>query len=100
MIFGSLSFGGNKMAMKRESHVVLAVHITDRLKKVPPVQKILSQFGNVIRTRLGLHEVSPEYSSPGGMLILDIISEAKARQLQKMLDKIKGIETKLIVFKH
>ena len=88
------------MAVKKDAHVVLAVHVTDRLKKVPPVQKTLSQFGDVIRTRIGLHEVSKEYSSPGGILILDIVSEAKARQLQKALDKIQGIETKLIVFKH
>jgi hypothetical protein len=88
------------MAMKKDAHVVLAVHVTDRLKKAPPVQKTLSQFGDVIRTRIGLHEVSKEYSAPGGILILDIVDEVKARQLQKALDKIQGIETKLIVFKH
>jgi hypothetical protein len=88
------------MAVKRESHVVLAVHVTDRLKKVPLVQKTLSQFGDVIRTRLGLHEVGKDYSAPGGILILDVISEPRARQLQKTLDKIRGIETKLVVFKH
>ena len=88
------------MAVKKDSHVVLAVHVTDRLKKVPSVQKILSQYGDVIRTRLGLHEVSKDFSAPGGILILDIVNEAKARQLQKTLDKINGIETKLVVFKH
>jgi len=88
------------MVVKRDSHVVLAVHVTDRLKKVPSVQKVLSEYGDVIRTRLGLHEVSKEFSAPGGILILDIVTEAKARQLQKALDRIKGIETKLVVFKH
>jgi hypothetical protein len=88
------------MAMKKDSHVVLAVHVTDRLKKVPPVQQTLSQFGDVIRTRLGLHEVTKEYSSPGGILLLEVMSEPKARQLQKALNKIRGIETKLVVFKH
>ena len=88
------------MAMKKESHLVLAVHVTDRMKKAPLVQKTLSQFGDVIRTRLGLHEVSKDYSSPGGIMILDILGESRVRQLQKALDKIHGIETKLIVFKH
>ena len=88
------------MTVKKESHIVLAVHVTDRLEKAPLVQKTLSQFGDVIRTRLGLHEVSKEYSSPGGILILEVIREPKARQLQKALNKIKGIETKLVVFKH
>lgn len=88
------------MTDKQDSHVVLAVHVTDRLKKVPSVQKTLSEFGDVIRTRLGLHEVTKDYSSPGGILILEVIDEAKARRLQKALDKIKGVETQLVVFKH
>ncbi|MBP1622258.1 MAG: putative iron-only hydrogenase system regulator [Acidobacteria bacterium] len=88
------------MAVKRDAHVILAVHVTDRLKKVPSVQTTLTQYGDVIRTRLGLHEVSKDFSAPGGILILDIVSDARARMLQKALDKIKGIETKLVVFKH
>ncbi len=88
------------MAVKKESHAILTVHITDRLKEVPLVQKALSQSGDVIRTRLGLHQVDKDSSSPEGILILDIVKEAKARQLQKTLNKIKGIETKLVVFKH
>ena len=88
------------MAVKRDSHVVLAVHVTDRMKKVPQVQKTLSQYGDVIRTRVGLHEVGKDYSAPGGILLLDVVLESKARELQKALDKIAGIETKLVVFKH
>jgi hypothetical protein len=88
------------MITKKESHVVLAVHVTDRLKEVPLVQKTFSQFGNVIRTRLGLHEITKDYSSPEGIMVLDIVGESKARQLQKSLNKIHGIETKLVVFKH
>ena len=88
------------MAAKKDSHVVLAVHVTDRMKKVPVVQKTLSQYGDVIRTRIGLHEVGKDYSAPGGVLLLDVVIESKARDLQKALDKIAGIETKLIVFKH
>jgi hypothetical protein len=89
-----------EMAVKKESHAILTVHITDRLKEVPTVQKTLSQFGDAIRTRLGLHQVDKESSSPEGILILDIVKELKARQLQKALGKIKGIECKLVVFKH
>lgn len=85
---------------KKASHVVLTVHVTDRLKKAPLVQKSLSQYGDVIRTRVGLHEVGGDFSSPEGVMLLDIVEEPKARLLQKTLDKITGIETKLVVFKH
>ena len=89
-----------KAKEKKQSHVVLTVHVTDRLKKAALVQKALSQFGNVIRTRIGLHEVGENFSSPSGILLLDIIEEAKAKDLQKTLNDIPGIETKLVVFKH
>jgi hypothetical protein len=88
------------MAVNKESHYLLAVHVTDRVKKAPMVQKALSQYGDGIRTRLGLHEIGKDYSSPEGVMILDILGDSKARLLQKSLDKIKGIETKLIIFKH
>jgi len=89
-----------EMAAKKESHALLAVHVTDRLREVPAVQKTLSEFGDVIRTRLGLHQIDKDSSSPEGILVLDIVNEHKASQFQKALNKIKGIETKLVVFKH
>jgi hypothetical protein len=88
------------MTKKKQTHAILVVHVTDRLKEAPSVQKTLSEFGDVIKTRLGLHEVGEEYSSPQGVLVLDIVGEPKAKKLQKDLDKIKGIETKLVLFKH
>ena len=88
------------MAMKKSSHIILTIHVTDRLKEAPLVQKTLSQFGDVIRTRLGLHEIGKDYSSPEGVMILDIVGESRGRQLQKALGKIRGIETKMVVFRH
>jgi hypothetical protein len=88
------------MPKQKQTHALLIVHVTDRLKEVPSVQKSLSEFGDVIKTRLGLHDVGEAYSSPQGVLVLDILGEPKAKQLQKSLNKIKGIETKLVVFKH
>jgi hypothetical protein len=85
---------------KKESHLLLAVHVTDRLKEAPLVQKTLTQFGDAIRTRLGMHEIEKDYAAPSAIMILDIVGESKASQLKKSLDKIKGIETKLVVFKH
>lgn len=88
------------MTDTKDSHVLLAVHITDRVKKAPLVQEALTQYGDAIRTRLGLHDVGVSYASPGGVLILDIVSDTKAVRLQQALDGIEGIETKLIIFEH
>lgn len=88
------------MPKKKEIHVLLAVHITNRMEEVPMVQKTLSDFGDVIKTRLGLHDIGEEYSSAEGVLVLDIKGETRAKQLQKALAKIKGVETQLVIFKH
>ena len=45
------------MAAKKVKHIILGVHITDRLKEAVEVQKLLTVFGRYIKTRLGLHEV-------------------------------------------
>lgn len=41
-----------------EKRIVLGVQVTNRVEKVLDVQKILTEYGCNIRTRLGLHEVS------------------------------------------
>jgi hypothetical protein len=87
--------------MKKIDHVILAVHITDRMKKVPTVQHLFSEYGCYIQTRLGLHEVSDEYCSPNGIVILQMVGGEKiATALAKKLNAIKGVEAKKIVFKH
>jgi hypothetical protein len=88
------------MLIKRETHVLLAVHITNRMEEVPSVQKTLTDFGDVIKTRLGLHDTGEGYSSAEGILVLEIRGEPGAKRLQKALTDIKGVETKLVVFKH
>ena len=87
--------------MNRESHVIVALHITDRIKLVQEVQNVLTQFGCSIKTRLGLHETSDEYCSPNGIILLEIVGgEQKAKELTGTLDAIYGVETKTIVFEH
>jgi len=87
--------------MSTESHVIVAVHISDRTKLVQEVQNVLSQFGCSIKTRLGLHEASADYCSTKGVIILELIGgAAKAKELIDKLDAIYGVETKTVVFSH
>jgi hypothetical protein len=87
--------------MSTESHVIVAVHISDRTKLVQEVQNVLSQFGCSIKTRLGLHEASTDYCSTKGVIILELIGgAAKAKELTDKLDTIYGVETKTVVFSH
>ncbi len=87
--------------MKKENHVIIAIHIQDRIKKAADVQQLLTDFGCSIKTRLGLHEVSQSQCSGTGIIILELTGPVKhMKDLMTKLKKIKGVEVKALVFKH
>jgi hypothetical protein len=86
--------------MKKDDHVMLAVHITDRIHHVSQVQSLLTEYGKYIQTRLGLHETGGA-GSPNGILVLYMVGGEKVcAALARKLGKIKGVDVKKIVFKH
>jgi hypothetical protein len=89
------------MKKTADKHIILGVHVTDRLRRAAAVQKIFSDYGCYIKTRLGLHEISPDACSPNGLVLLEIVgSEKIARELQRKLAAIRGIEVQRMVFVH
>jgi hypothetical protein len=84
-----------------ENHVILGVHITERMKNARPVQEALSEFGGDIKTRLGLHEVDGHQGSPNGLLLLEIVGgEGRAQALVDKLTAIDGVYCKTMIFDH
>jgi len=83
-----------------EQHIILGVHITDRLKNAAEVQRLFSEYGCNIKTRLGLHEVH-NVCSPNGVVILEMYGDEKVCfDLADKLAAIQGIEVQKMVFKH
>jgi len=79
--------------------IILGVQVTDRLKKVAQVQKILTQHGCNIKTRLGLHEASNATCSPSGLLIIETIGKpAEITALEKKLKRVPGLVVRKMVF--
>jgi hypothetical protein len=84
-----------------ENHVILGVHITERMKNAQRVQETLSEFGGNIKTRLGLHEVDGRQGSPNGLLLLEMAGgEGRAQALIDKLAAIDGVYCKKMVFDH
>ncbi len=87
--------------MAKKKHLVLGVHITDRIKHVAAVQKVLTKYGCSIKTRLGLHEASEDFCSPNGLMILEMVADNKeSRAMISELGKITGVEVKKMIFDH
>ena len=87
--------------MPLSQHVILGVHITDRVHHVRSVQEVLTEYGCSIRTRLGLHEAEKGFCSPNGLLILEMTDDlATAQELANKLNAIEGVEVQQMVFSH
>ena len=82
--------------MKNTKKTILGVHVAQRTKHTAKVQKILSNYGCSIRTRVGLHDADGGFCSPNGLILLEVVSEAAA--LAAALAKVPGVTVKKMVF--
>jgi len=74
---------------------IMAILVGKREKAAVEVQKLLTEFGCYIKTRLGLHEGAGESCSPSGLIILELVgSESKHQELCQKLNFIDGVKAK------
>lgn len=77
---------------------IMAVRIEQREATAVQVQKILTDYGCSIRTRLGLHDQTNDNTcSPSGILILQLAcEESVAAELESKLNAVQGVKVKLV----
>jgi len=76
---------------------VLLILVDHRHESAVEVQKILTANGCMIKTRLGLHDVSPECCSPHGLMFLELVGTKEEQiELEKSLTGIKGVKVQLV----
>jgi hypothetical protein len=87
--------------MRRKDHIILGIHIHNRAEQALQVQKILGESGQIIRTRLGLHELDDKDSAAAGVVLLDLVGTAAAAdELVRKLRKCRGLQVRKLVFPH
>jgi len=82
--------------MKNATKTILGVHVAQRTKHTAKVQKILSDYGCSIRTRVGLHEAGDGACSPNGLILLDVVD--RAGELAAALAQVPGVVVKKMIF--
>ncbi|MCE5176841.1 MAG: hypothetical protein ABFD23_04585 [Caldisericales bacterium] len=70
--------------------MVFGIQVTNRAKNAGQVQKILTDYGCNIRTRIGLHEVDNKVCSPSGLILLELYG--KEQDILKMEETLKAID--------
>ncbi|MBL7017020.1 MAG: hypothetical protein ISR84_05625 [Kiritimatiellales bacterium] len=82
-------------------HIIVGVHITERVQHARQVQEVFTKFGCSIRTRLGLHEADANLCSPNGLIVLEMVDDdAVVADLTATLTAIDGVEVQQMVFDH
>lgn len=79
--------------------MVFGIQVTNRAKNAGQVQKILTDYGCNIRTRIGLHEVDDKVCSPSGLILLELYGkEQDILKMEETLKAIDGIIVQKMVF--
>ena len=87
--------------LKNDKHYILGIHVTSRLTLAGEVQKVFTEYGCNIKTRVGFHDVSESYCSPTGVIVLNMFGEeAVCEEMAAKLEAIEGIEIQKMVFDH
>ena len=76
---------------------LLVVLVDKRKKAAPTVQKVLTDWGCLIKTRLGIHDGTLDNCSNSGLIILELVGEKeKHQELSRKLCLLEGVKTNLI----
>ena len=75
---------------------IIIVKACKRKNNADSLQKVLTEFGCIIKTRLGLHEAG-DVCSDEGLIILQLAGDsAEAEKLEQALNGLDGISCKSV----
>jgi hypothetical protein len=76
---------------------VVAILVSHRNQAAANVQKVLTGWGCMIKTRLGIHEGILDDCSEKGLIILDLVGEEeKKEELVRKLNALSGVSAKRV----
>ncbi len=68
---------------------IMLVLVENRTESAVAVQQALTDMGCFIKTRIGLHDGSPEQCTNTGLIILELVGEHKPKN--DLYDRLKAI---------
>jgi len=84
-----------------DDHIILGIHVTNRLKNAVDVQKVFTEYGCNIKTRIGLHDVDENVCSPSGVVLIEFFgTDEEATAMMAKLNDVEGVQVQKMVFGH
>jgi len=79
------------------TRTVFLVLVGNRLESASRVQQILTGWGCMIKTRLGLHDGVLEGCTESGLIVLEVVGEEeKKAELERKLGVVPGVTAKRV----
>ncbi|MFH1224072.1 MAG: hypothetical protein V1647_07020 [Pseudomonadota bacterium] len=76
---------------------VLLVLVSERKETAIQVQKILTDWGCTIKTRLGIHDGVLDNCSNYGLMVLDVVGDKdKNKEMTRKLNLLKGVKAEMV----
>ena len=84
-----------------DDHIVLGIHVSNRVEQAVELQKIFTEYGCNIKTRVGLHDTDSNSCSPTGVILLEVFGDDTiASDMLAKFNAITGVEAQKMVFSH
>ncbi|MCR4881525.1 MAG: hypothetical protein K6A44_06205 [bacterium] len=72
---------------------IFGIRLSDRINNSTDLQNLLTEFGCIIKTRIGLHDTSCGVCSPYGIILLEVVkNEEKVNEFLCELQNLKGVK--------
>ncbi|EOD01187.1 hypothetical protein [Caldisalinibacter kiritimatiensis] len=84
------------------SKTIMGIQVDDRFEEVQEMQRVLTNFGDIIKTRLGLHQQQENdmFNTKKGLILLELVEDSgnRSSELEKNLEGIKNIQVRSMRF--
>ncbi|HRZ42379.1 MAG TPA: hypothetical protein P5228_06725 [Bacteroidales bacterium] len=78
---------------------IIGIRVTPEVQDAVQIQNILTMYGNIIRTRLGLNEETDDRGNRYGIILLELSGDPEQFDaLQERLLKIHGLSVQSMEF--
>ncbi|MCD8377475.1 MAG: hypothetical protein LUB59_01660 [Candidatus Gastranaerophilales bacterium] len=71
--------------------VIIGIKLSNRTETSTEFQNVISKYGCMIKTRIGLHSTCSAVCANYGIILLEIIDDSEIVQLKKDLTAIEGV---------
>ncbi|MFA7676623.1 MAG: hypothetical protein WCY34_00445 [Candidatus Omnitrophota bacterium] len=76
---------------------LLLILVNMRKESAPKVQKILTDWGCIIKTRLGIHDGVLDDCANSGLMILELVgSDEQVEEISHKLNLLSGVKAEIV----